>query len=81
MKAERVCAQCKRLLGYVDVAPVPGIDHPVSHGLCPECAKAVYRELAAMVLDGKAKLVPRDGHMVDPHRGWGPFWEHRDGLD
>jgi hypothetical protein len=55
--ARRICATCGKFLGYKDVAPMPGITDPVTHGMCEECEAKAYRELAGWVLDGRATLV------------------------
>lgn len=46
----RVCAWCKKILGKIE-------DEHDTHGMCPECFRKAYAELAGMALDGKARLV------------------------
>lgn len=53
MIARRVCATCGKHLGWKEVAG----DHAITHGICTECERKAYAELARMTLDGTARLV------------------------
>jgi len=44
-KMQVVCAWCKRVeSGNYWIAGLP-LDHPVSHGMCPDCAKKFHDKL------------------------------------
>ena len=77
--ARVICSSCKKKLGYKTGASFPGIPDKdlVSRGMCDECGKKAYAELAGMVLAGKAKLgsFAHDPTLMSVHD------DHRDGLD
>ncbi|MFH1235812.1 MAG: hypothetical protein V1685_02635 [Parcubacteria group bacterium] len=44
MTAKVICCYCRRNLGQKEVADIPGLPDPISHGICEECVEKIQAE-------------------------------------